>query len=123
MSELISGYHAYWFCFFLLTLGLYGMLMKRNLAKKVIGLSVFQTAIILFFVIAAYKDRATVPILDPRVDVADTEAYINPVPHTLMLTAIVVGVATIGVAFALIVRIYGEFKTLDEDVLRERMKS
>jgi multicomponent Na+:H+ antiporter subunit C len=122
MIELIDDYYAYWFCFLLLTIGLYGVIVKRNLVKKVIGLSIFQSAIILFFIIAAYKDNSTVPILDPRVEVSNADAYINPLPHTLMLTAIVVGVATLGVAFALLIRIYGKYATLDEDTLMERMK-
>ncbi len=122
MIELIDGYYAYWFCFLLLTIGLYGMLLKRNLVKKVIGLSVFQSAIILFFIIAAYKDGSTVPVIDPRIGSDQPAAYINPLPHTLMLTAIVVGVATLGVAFALLIRIHGKYRTLDEDQLIERMK-
>ncbi len=122
MIELIDDYYAYWFCFLLLTIGLYGVIVKRNLVKKVIGLSIFQSAIILFFIIAAYKDDSTVPILDPRIEVTNADAYINPLPHTLMLTAIVVGVATLGVAFALLIRIYGKYATLDEDTLMERMK-
>ncbi len=122
MIKLIDDYYAYWFCFLLLTLGLYGMLMKRNLVKKVIGMSIFQSAIILFFIIAAYKDDSTVPVLDPRIGVSQSIAYINPLPHTLMLTAIVVGVATLGVAFALLIRIYGKYRTLDENVLIGRMK-
>lgn len=123
MIELIQGYYAYWLCFLVLTLGLYGMLVKRNLVKKVIGLSIFQTAIILFFIIAAYKDNATVPVADPRLGEGPAAAaYINPLPHTLMLTAIVVGVATLGVAFALMIRIHEGFGTLDEPQLRERMK-
>ena len=122
MIELIDDYYAYWFCFLLLTIGLYGIIVKRNLVKKVIGLSIFQSAIILFFIIAAYKDDSTVPILDPRVEVTNADAYINPLPHTLMLTAIVVGVATLGVAFALLIRIYGKYATLDEETLMERMK-
>jgi multicomponent Na+:H+ antiporter subunit C len=122
MIELIDDYYAYWFCFLLLTIGLYGVIVKRNLVKKVIGLSIFQSAIILFFIIAAYKDNSTVPILDPRIEVTNADAYINPLPHTLMLTAIVVGVATLGVAFALLIRIYGKYATLDEDTLMERMK-
>jgi multicomponent Na+:H+ antiporter subunit C len=121
MIELIQGYYAHWLCFLVLTLGLYGMLMKRNFVKKVIGLSIFQTAIILFFIIAAYKDGATVPVMDPR-GAEGAAAYINPLPHTLMLTAIVVGVATLGVAFALMIRIHQGFGTLDEPELRERMK-
>lgn len=122
MIELLDDYYAYWFCFLLLTLGLYAMVVKRNLVKKVIGLSIFQSAIILLFIVAAYKDDATVPILDPRLEVTKADAYINPLPHTLMLTAIVVGVATLGVAFALMIRIYGTYRTLDEDTLMERMK-
>lgn len=122
MIELIDDYYAYWFCFLLLTIGLYGVIVKRNLVKKVIGLSIFQSAVILFFIIAAYKDNSTVPILDPRIKVTNADAYINPLPHTLMLTAIVVGVATLGVAFALLIRIYGKYATLDEDTLMERMK-
>ena len=123
MIEMLEGYYAYWLCFLVLTLGMYGMLVKRNLVKKVIGLSLFQTAIILFFVIAAYKDGATVPVVEPRVgESAVAAAYINPLPHTLMLTAIVVGVATLGVAFALLIRIYEGYGTLDEDTLGERMK-
>jgi multicomponent Na+:H+ antiporter subunit C len=90
--------------------------------KKVIGMSIFQSAIILLFIVAAYKDDSTVPILDPRMEVTKADAYINPLPHTLMLTAIVVGVATLGVAFALLIRIYGKYKTLDEETLMERMK-
>jgi multicomponent Na+:H+ antiporter subunit C len=122
MIELIDNYYAYWFCFLLLTLGLYAMVVKRNLVKKVIGMSIFQSAIILLFIVAAYKDDSTVPILDPRMEVTKADAYINPLPHTLMLTAIVVGVATLGVAFALLIRIYGKYKTLDEETLMERMK-
>lgn len=122
MTELIRDHYGYWFCFLLLTIGLYGMLVKRNLVKKVIGLSIFQAAIILFFVQLAYKDGGTVPVLDPLLDTDQVENYLNPLPHTLMLTAIVVGVATVGVAFALLIRVYRGFQTLDEDTLRERMK-
>lgn len=122
MLELIHDYSAFWMCFLLLTIGLYGMLVKRNLLKKVIGLSIFQSAIILFFIITAYKTGGTVPVVDPRLGVGEPDAYMNPLPHTLMLTAIVVGVATVGVAFALLVRIHQEFGTLDEESLRERLK-
>jgi multicomponent Na+:H+ antiporter subunit C len=122
MTELFIGYFAYGFCFLVLTIGLYGMLLKRNFVKKVIGLSIFQSAIILFYIIAAYKHGGTVPVIDPRVDTARVDAYINPLPHTLMLTAIVVGVATLGVAFALLIRIHRTYRTLDEDLLKQRMK-
>jgi multicomponent Na+:H+ antiporter subunit C len=122
MLELIHNYMAYWFCFLLLTVGLYGMLMKRNLVKKVIGMSIFQSSIILFFIVLAYKSGATVPDFDERLVDQSATAYINPLPHALMLTAIVVGVATIGVALALLIRVYQGYGTLDEDALREKMK-
>jgi len=122
MTDIIVGYYPYGFCFALMTLGLYGMLLKRNLVKKVIGLSTFQISIILFFIIAAEKQGGTVPVLDRRLGVSNPADYINPLPHTLMLTAIVVGVATLGVAFALLIRIHQKYRTLDEDELLERMK-
>ncbi len=122
MPELFQDYFAYWCCFLLLTVGLYGMLMKRNLLKQVIGLSIFQSAIILFFIVLAYKTGGTVPDFDERLGDANVALYINPLPHALMLTAIVVGVATVGVALALLIRVHEGFGTLDEDELREKMK-
>jgi multicomponent Na+:H+ antiporter subunit C len=122
MIELIRDYFAYWSCFLLLTVGLYGMLMKRNLVKKLIGMSIFQSAIILFFILLAYKTGATVPDFDQRLGDENAAAYINPLPHALMLTAIVVGVATVGVALALLIRVYQGYGTLDEGELREKMK-
>lgn len=122
MLEMLRSYYSFWLCFLLLTLGLYGMLVKRNLVKKIIGMSIFQSSIILFFVITAYKGAGTVPVVNPERGPAEAAAYINPLSHTLMLTAIVVGVATIGVAFALLIRIYQGYGTLDEDTLKERMQ-
>jgi multicomponent Na+:H+ antiporter subunit C len=122
MVDLIRDYFAYWSCFLLLTVGLYGMLHKRNLVKKIIGMSIFQSAIILFFIVLAYKTGGTVPDFDERFGDQNVAAYINPLPHALMLTAIVVSVATVGVALALLIRVYQGYGTLDEDTLRERMK-
>lgn len=123
MLEFIHGHYAYWFSLVLLIIGLYGMMMKKNLVKKLIGMTIFQVSIIIFYVSSAVKAGGNVPILDPALGVADTSKYINPLPHCLMLTAIVVGVATTGVAFALVISIYKRFKTLDETVLLERMKN
>ena len=120
--DYILGHYAYWFIFILLTIGLYGMLIKRNLVKKLIGMSIFQSSIIIFYVASAVKWNATVPVVDPVIGVADADKYINPLPHTLMLTAIVVGVATIGVAFALVISIYQRYRTLDETQLLLRMR-
>jgi multicomponent Na+:H+ antiporter subunit C len=105
----------------LMLIGLYGMLGKQNLVKKLIGLNVFQTAIILFFIVQAYKTRASVPIWDARLG-AVAAAYVNPIPHGLMLTAIVVSVAITGVALALLIRIHRNFGTLDEPELLDAMK-
>lgn len=105
----------------LMGIGLYGMLFKANLLKKLIGLNILQAGIILFFIVQAYKIGATVPIVDATFG-AQAAAYVNPIPHGLMLTAIVVSVATTGVALALLVRIYGTFATLDEDELLASMR-
>ncbi len=122
MRDLIGGHYPYWCVLLLMGIGLWGMLMKRNLVKKLIGMTIFQSAIILFFIISAFKYGATVPILDKQLGVDDPTKYINPLPHTLMLTAIVVGVAIVGVGLALLILIYRRFHTVEEDVLIERMK-
>lgn len=122
MTEYFLGHYAYWFIVILMLFGFYGMLMKNNLVKKLIGLVIFQSAIILLYVASSSKWGATVPIIDPAITNENTANYINPLPHTLMLTAIVVGVATIGVAFALLLNIYKNFNTLEEPELLERMK-
>jgi multicomponent Na+:H+ antiporter subunit C len=120
--DFMLGHYAYWFTLALLALGLYGMMMKKNLVKKLIGMTIFQVSVIIFYIASSSKWGGTVPVMDNAIDVADSTKYINPLPHTLMLTAIVVGVATTGVAFALVISIYKRYKTLDEKVLLERMK-
>ncbi len=122
MLDFFVGHYAYWFVFILMLIGLYGMMIKCNLIKKLIGMSIFQVSIILFFVAGANKWGATVPVTDPALGTTDPTRYINPLPHTLMLTAIVVGVATLGVAFALVITIFNTYKTLDENKLLEGMR-
>lgn len=119
MSEFFEDYSAYIMCFLLLTVGLYGMLLKRNYVKKVIGMTVFQASIILFFILLGFKEGGTVPVKDPALPLDQADAYINPLPHALMLTAIVVGVATVGVALSLLVRVYGGYGSLDEDEIQQ----
>ncbi|MEW6335518.1 MAG: cation:proton antiporter subunit C [Thermodesulfobacteriota bacterium] len=123
MTDILLGHYAYWGIIALLVIGLYGMMFKNNLAKKLIGMTIFQVAIIMFYVASAVKWGATVPILDPAIGAADAAKYISPLQHCLMLTAIVVGVATIGVAFSLVIAIHRRYKTLDESTLLERMKT
>lgn len=120
--DFILGHYAYWFIIILMLMGLYGMLAKQNLVKKLIGMTILQISIILFFVASSSKRGATVPVIDPSMGPVDPTQYINPLPHALMLTAIVVSVATMGVAFALLINIYRSYKTLDESALLERMK-
>ncbi|MBS3944257.1 MAG: cation:proton antiporter subunit C [Melioribacter sp.] len=122
MLDFIAGHYDYWFIILLLIIGLYGMIMKKNLVKKLIGMTIFQAAIILFYISGAIKADATVPILSDSIPNSQPENYINPLPHALMLTAIVVGVATVGVAFALLIQIYKRYNTLNEQELIERMK-
>ncbi len=120
--DFIRGYYAYLFLIALFVIGLYAMMMKRNLMKKIIGMSCIQSATILFWIVAAYKDDASVTVLDKALGLENPNLYLNPLPHTLMLTAIVVAVVTLGLSFALIISIYRRYHTLDEPLLLERMQ-
>ena len=83
-------------------------------------MNIFQSAIILFFISGSLKQGATLPIIEHGDAMIDAANYLNPLPHVLMLTAIVVSVAIFGIALAFLVRIYREFRTLDEDqILRQ----
>ena len=130
----------------LLLIGLWAMIAKNNLIKKLIGMSIFQTAIILFYVSIGVKEGATIPIYLPEHDPHGSHAqldsnhtellshgakvleasavrnYTNPLPHVLMLTAIVVGVATLGLALSVCLRIYRGYGTVEEDELLEKLE-
>lgn len=128
LLDLIAARYNYWLYVILMMIGLYAMIAKNNLIKKVVGMSIFQTAIILFYVSIGFKHHATIPIIQGDhghghgAEAAIHAAhYINPLPHVLMLTAIVVSVATFGVAMALCVKIYQRYQTLEEDELRMRL--
>ena len=110
--------YPYWAAIGLLMVGLYVMISHRNLLKKLVGMTIFQTAVILFFLVMSIKRDATLPIVPPGA--IDPRAYMNPLPHALMLTAIVVMVATSGVAFAIAIRLYRAYGSLEEDVIAER---
>jgi multicomponent Na+:H+ antiporter subunit C len=114
MGDFLIGHYSYWLTIALICVGLYGIMFKRSLVKKMIGLSILQSAIILFWVSLATKWGGTVPVRDPSISTAEVANYLNPLPHTLMLTAIVVGVATLGVGFSLMIAIWNRYKTLDE---------
>jgi multicomponent Na+:H+ antiporter subunit C len=125
LLSLIVAKYNYWLYVILMMIGLYAMIAKNNLIKKVVGMNIFQTAIILFYVSIGYKTDATIPIIksaDTGHDVVIRAVdYINPLTSCLMLTAIVVSVATFGFAMALTVRIYRRYQTLEEDELRMRL--
>ncbi len=121
--DLIVAHYNYWIYILLMMIGLYAMVAKRNLVKKIIGMSIFQTAIILFYVSIGAKRGATIPIIEHHGHgPINPEHYINPLPHVLMLTAIVVSVATLGVALALGIRIYQRFGTLEEDEILSQLR-
>jgi multicomponent Na+:H+ antiporter subunit C len=108
----ISTHYHYIIYILLMMIGLYAVLAKGNLVKKVIGLNILQTAVFLFYISIGKVDDGTVPIVWEGK--SDAVPYENPVPHVLMLTAIVVGVSITAVALALIVRIRAAYNTVDE---------
>ncbi len=126
LLQLIAARYNYWLYIVLMMIGFYAMIAKNNLVKKIAGMSIFQTAIILFYISIGYKKDATIPILMHAPDGAHHAVhaadYANPLPHVLMLTAIVVSVSTLGVALALAVKVYQSYGTLEEDETRERMR-
>ena len=108
-ADLFAHYN-YWVVIALIMLGMYVVMANPNLVKKVIGLNVFQAAVFIFYISIADREGGTAPILEEGYTL-----YVNPLPHVLILTAIVVGVATTALALALIVRIYRAYETVEED--------
>lgn len=120
MIDLLADRYVYLLVLVLLAIGLYGMLALSNLVKKIIGMTIFQTAIYIFFIEGSVKFGATLPVIDPELG-TDPAAYVNPLPHLLILTAIVVGVAVVGVALALLVSLYRTHGTFDEDAIIDEL--
>lgn len=115
MIELLTTRHAYIAFVLLVCIGLYMMIASPNIVKKLIGLNLFQTAVFLLFVVAAYVQGASSPVIPA----GSPDIYASPLPHVIVLTAIVVGVSLTAVGLALSIRVYSEFGTLRMDVLRE----
>ncbi len=111
----VAHYWHYWLFVALFISGLYILISSRNLVKKMIGLNLFQVAAIMFYVTQGKVEGGTAPIL---IEGAPASAYSNPLPHVLMLTAIVVGVATTALGLALIVRVKEAYGTIEEDEMR-----
>lgn len=104
------GLYNYWITIVLMMVGFYIVIAHDNLIKKVVGLNIFQVSVFVFYISMAKVQGGTAPILD-----AGIETYSNPLPHVLILTAIVVGVATTALALALVVRIRNAYGTIEDD--------
>ncbi len=110
----VLGLVNYWAFIFLMMVGFYILISQGNLIKKIVGLSVFQTSVFILYISMGKIRGGTAPILtegDP--------VYSNPLPHVLILTAIVVGVATTALGLSLVVRIHEAYGTVEEDEIHE----
>lgn len=108
------GHYNYWMTIVLMMIGLYIVVSRGNLVKKIVGLNVFQTSVFMLYISMGKIIGGTAPILTDNPD----EVYSNPLPHVLILTAIVVGVATTALGLALIVRIREQYGTIEEDEIQ-----
>ena len=109
----VLGLFNYWIVIVLMMIGLYTVLSRGNLVKKIVGLNIFQTSVFLLYISMGKVSGGTAPILTGK-----PEVYSNPLPHVLILTAIVVGLATTALGLALVVRIKGAYNTIEEDEIQ-----
>lgn len=106
----IAGHFSYWITIFLMVAGLYILVARSNLLLKLIGLAILQTSVYLLYIAPAKLIGGTAPIVAEGFD-----RYSNPLPHVLILTAIVVGVATLALGLALVVRVREAYGSIEED--------
>lgn len=111
----LLGLYNYWVVIFLQMLGFYTLIARGNLVKKLVGLTIFQTSVFILFISMGKVSGGTAPIIAPGFHV-----YSNPLPSVLILTAIVVGIATVALGLALVVRIKEAYGTVEEDELYGR---
>lgn len=109
----------YWVVMILMMNGLYILISQGNFIKKIIGLTVFQTAVFIFFISMAKITGATAPILKQATE-QDSTLYSNPLPHVLILTAIVVSISTMALALALVIRIKQAYGTIEEEEIQHK---
>lgn len=119
LNEFLSRYFVYWLIAILFMLGPFGMILQKNLVKKLMAMNIMQVAVILLFLVLGQKTGGTLPIEIPGL--TGIANYINPLPHALMLTAIVVSLSTTGVALALLLITQQKYGVLEEDELLRRM--
>jgi multicomponent Na+:H+ antiporter subunit C len=114
MLVTLAEHYNYVITIFLMMAGLYIVIARGNLVKKLVGLSIFQTSVYLLYIEPGKILGGSAPIIDPAITV-----YSNPLPHVLILTAIVVGVATLALGLALVVRINESYGSVEEDEIIE----
>jgi len=112
---MIIGLYNYWVVVVLMMIGFYIVIAHGNLIKKIVGLSIFQTSVFIFYISMAKVDGGTAPILADGI-----EQYSNPLPHVLILTAIVVGIATTALGLALAVRIKEAYGSVEEEDIQNK---
>ena len=105
------GVWNYWIVFFLMMIGLFLVIGRKNLLKKIVGLTIFQTSVFLLYITFGKIQGGTPPILNK----INETVYSNPLPHVLILTAIVVGVATTALGLSLVLRINSEYGSIEEE--------
>ncbi len=117
-------YFNYFVTIILMMMGLWAMIAKKNIIKKLIGMAIFQTGIILFYISMGAKEGSSIPILEYHhlKDPIVISQYANPLTQILMLTAIVVGVATLGLGLTLARKIYEEYSSFNEDEILVKVK-
>ncbi len=108
----LLGLYNYWIFIFLMMVGFYILISRRNLVKKIVGLNIFQTSVFIFYISMGKIIGGTAPIIGEG---AEDQVYSNPLPHVLILTAIVVGVSVTAVGLALVVRIKEAYGTIEAD--------
>ena len=112
---MILGLYNYWIVVALMMIGLYIVIAHGNLIKKIVGLTIFQTSVFIFYISMAKVDGASAPILAEEIS-----QYSNPLPHVLILTAIVVGIATTALGLALAVRIKEAYGSVEEELIQNK---
>lgn len=109
----IIGLYNYWIVVLLMMIGFYIVIAHENLIKKLVGLTIFQTSVFFFYISMGKISEATAPILDDK-----WQLYSNPLPHVLILTAIVVGIATTALGLAIVVRIQEAYGSIEESEIQ-----
>jgi multicomponent Na+:H+ antiporter subunit C len=112
---MIMDHYNYWIVVVLMMIGFYIVIAHGNLIKKIVGLTIFQTSVFIFYISMAKVDGGTAPILAEGI-----VQYSNPLPHVLILTAIVVGIATTALALALTVRIKEAYGSIEEEEIQQQ---